>query len=286
MNTYFYIRVSTKEQNTVRQEVKAKEHNIPIANVYIEKASGKNVTDRPVLAELMNKLSNGDKVIVDSISRFARNTRDLLDLVDELNKKGVTFVSLKESIDTTTPTGMFMLTIFGAVAQLERDYLKERQAEGIEVAKAEGKYKGRKPIEYPKQWDKYYKMYKDGAIKAVDMMRILKLKKTTFYKLINQYEEKMEKKSAPKKSNEDIVTAEVEKLGYELSSCDSLINKLSKKELSKVIDVLDQEYTDVDVIINKKEYVVEITTVDDEKDLNVITKLEYISRYSDERYDD
>lgn len=189
MKTYFYIRVSSKEQNTIRQEVKAKEHNIPVENVYIEKASGKNVTDRPVLNNLMSILKSGDKLIVDSISRFARNTKDLLDLVEQLNNKGVIFVSLKEAIDTTTPTGLFMLTVFGAVAQLERDYIKERQLEGIAVAKEQGKYKGRKPIEYPKQWDKYYKMWKAGSIKAVDAMKILELKKTTFYKLVKQYEE-------------------------------------------------------------------------------------------------
>lgn len=189
MKIYFYVRVSSKEQNTVRQEVKAKEHNIPVENVYIEKASGKNVTDRPVLNNLMAILKNGDKLIVDSISRFARNTKDLLDLVEQLNNKKVQFVSLKENIDTTTPTGIFMLTVFGAVAQLERDYIKERQAEGIVVAKEEGKYKGRKAIEYPKQWDKYYKMMKARNIKAVDVMKILDLKKTTFYKLVKQYEE-------------------------------------------------------------------------------------------------
>lgn len=188
MNTYFYIRVSSKEQNTIRQEIKAQEHNIPIANVYIERASGKNVTDRPVLNELLERCSKGDKVIVDSISRFARNTKDLLELVEKLNVKGVQFVSLKEKIDTTTPTGIFMLTIFGAVAQLEREYIKERQAEGIAVAKLEGKYKGRKAIEYPKHWKKYYEMYKAGTIKAVDVMKLLGLKKTTFYKLVKQYE--------------------------------------------------------------------------------------------------
>jgi DNA invertase Pin-like site-specific DNA recombinase len=189
MNTYFYIRVSTKEQNTVRQEIKAKEHNIPAENVYIEKASGKNIKDRPVLNNLMSHIKSGDKLIVDSISRFARNTKDLLELVDQLNNKGVIFVSIKELIDTTTPTGMFMLTIFGAVAQLERDYLKDRQAEGIAVAKEKGDvYKGRKAIEYPKQWDKYYKMMNEGHIKGVDVMKILELKKTTFYKLIKQYE--------------------------------------------------------------------------------------------------
>lgn len=188
--TYFYIRVSSKEQNTIRQEVKAKEHNVPIECVYIEKVSGKNTINRPVLSSLMATLKRNDKLIVDSISRFARNTKDLLDLVEQLNHKGVIFVSLKEAIDTTTPTGLFMLTIFGAVAQLERDYIRERQAEGIVIAKEKGKYKGRKPIEYPKQWDKYYTMMKQDKISGVDVMKILGLKKTTFYKLVKQMEGK------------------------------------------------------------------------------------------------
>jgi DNA invertase Pin-like site-specific DNA recombinase len=189
LKTYFYIRVSTKEQNTIRQEVKAKEHNIPTENVYIEKASGKNISDRPVLNNLMSVLRTGDKLIVDSISRFARNTRDLLDLVEQLKNKGVIFKSLKEEIDTGTSTGIFMLTIFGAVAQLERDYIKDRQLEGIAIAVEHGKYRGRKAIEYPKQWEEYYTKMKQGTIKGIDVMKILDLKKTTFYKLIKQYEE-------------------------------------------------------------------------------------------------
>ena len=136
----------------------------------------------------MALLKNGNKLIVDSISRFARNTKDLLELVEQLNCKGIIFISLKEAIDTTTPTGVFMLTVFGAVAQLERDYIKDRQREGILIAVSKGKYKGRKTIEAPKLWDKYYKMYKENTIKAVDVMKILELKKTTFYKLINKYE--------------------------------------------------------------------------------------------------
>ena len=117
MQTYFYIRVISKEQNTIRQEVKAKEYNIPMECVYIEKVSGKNVTDRPVLTNMMVTLKSGDKLVVESISRFARNTKDLIELVEQLNNKGVIFVSLKEAIDTTTATEMFMLTILGAVAQ-------------------------------------------------------------------------------------------------------------------------------------------------------------------------
>jgi len=188
MNTYFYIRVSSKDQNTIRQEVKAKEIGIPVGNVFIEKVSGKNVTDRPVLTNMMTMLKSGDKLIVDSISRFARNTKDLIELVEQLNEKGVIFVSLKEAIDTTTPTGIFMLAVFGAVAQLEREYIRQRQAEGIAIAVAQGKFKGRKPIEYPKQWDKYYKMIKDGAMTNVEAMKLMDLKKTTFYKLVKDYE--------------------------------------------------------------------------------------------------
>ena len=188
MNTYFYLRVSSKDQNTIRQEVKAKEIGIPVGNVFIEKVSGKNVTDRPVLTNMMNVLKSGDKLIVDSISRFARNTKDLIELVEQLNEKGVIFVSLKEAIDTTTPTGIFMLTVFGAVAQLEREYIRQRQAEGIAIAVAQGKFKGRKPVEYPKQWDKYYKMIKNGAMTNVEAMKLMDLKKTTFYKLVKDYE--------------------------------------------------------------------------------------------------
>jgi len=137
----------------------------------------------------MASLKNGDKLIVDSISRFARNTKDLLELVEQLNSNGIIFISLKEAIDTTTPTGIFMLIVFGAVAQLERYYLKDRHMEGIAIAVTAGKYKGRKSIEVPKLWDNYYKMYKENTIKAIDVMKILELKKTTFYRLINQYKE-------------------------------------------------------------------------------------------------
>ena len=86
-----------------------------VEKVFIDRISGKN-TDRPELKEMMGFVRNGDTVIVESISRFARNTKDLLELVELLTAKGVEFVSRKEAIDTTTPTGKFMLTVFGAVA--------------------------------------------------------------------------------------------------------------------------------------------------------------------------
>ena len=125
-----YIRVSTQEQNTVRQEVLLEQ--LGVEELYIDKASGKN-TDRPELKKMMAYVRRGDTVIVEAISRFARNTRDLLDLIEQLSAKGVEFVSKKEAIDTTTPTGKFMLTVFGAVAELEREYILQRQREGIEI---------------------------------------------------------------------------------------------------------------------------------------------------------
>ena len=119
-----YIRVSTKEQNTIRQEVMMEQ--LGVEELYIDKASGKN-TDRPELKKMIAYVRRGDTVIVESISRFARNTRDLLNLMEQLSAKEVEFVSKKEAIDTTTPTGKFMLTVFGAVAELEREYILQRQ---------------------------------------------------------------------------------------------------------------------------------------------------------------
>ena len=135
-----YIRVSTEEQNTVRQETLMEE--LGVDEIYIDKASGKS-SERPQLKKMMQFVRRGDVVIVESISRFARNTKDLLNLIEDLSVKDVTFISKKEAIDTTTPSGKFMLTIFGAVAELERKYILQRQREGIEIAKKQGKYKGR-----------------------------------------------------------------------------------------------------------------------------------------------
>ena len=134
-----YIRVSTQEQNTGRQEVLMEQ--LGVDQVFIDRMSGKN-TQRPELRVMLDFVRRGDTVIVESISRFARNTRDLLELVEQLTAKGVEFVSQKEAIDTSTPTGKFMLTIFGAVAELEREYILQRQREGIAIAKSKGVYKG------------------------------------------------------------------------------------------------------------------------------------------------
>ena len=177
-----YIRISTIGQNTARQEVLMRE--LGVEKVFIDRMSGKN-TDRPQLKEMMAFVRQGDTVVVESISRFARNTRDLLELVEQLTQKGVEFVSKKESIDTSTPTGKFMLTIFGAVAQLEREYLLQRQKEGIAIAKQEGRYKGRKPLDRP-ELDSVITIWQNGEITAVEAMRRLRMSKTTFYRIVRE----------------------------------------------------------------------------------------------------
>ena len=177
-----YIRVSTQEQNTIRQEVLME--SLGVDEVYIDHMSGKN-TNRPELQRMMEYVRRGDTVIVESISRFARNTRDLLELVERLTAKGVEFVSKKEAIDTTTPTGKFMLTIFGAVAELEREYILQRQREGIAIAKDQGKYTGRKVKQLP-DFDRVVAQWRNGEITAAEAMRTLKMSKTTFYRRVRK----------------------------------------------------------------------------------------------------
>ena len=175
-----YIRVSTQEQNTARQETDKEQFD----KVYIDKASGKN-TDRPELKKMMDYVREGDTVVVESYSRIARNTKDLLEIIDRLNKKGVAFISQKEQIDTSTAAGRLMLTIFAGLAQFERECLLERQAEGIAIAKAEGKM-GRPSIEPGKEFAAIVKRWKDGEITAVEAMKAAGMTKTTFYKKVKE----------------------------------------------------------------------------------------------------
>lgn len=177
-----YIRISSVDQNTMRQEVLMQE--LGVDQVFIDRMSGKN-TDRPELQKMLSFVREGDTVIVESISRFARNTRDLLDLIEKLNSKSVEFVSKKETIDTGTPTGKFMLTVFGAVAELEREYILQRQKEGIAIPKANGVYKGRKPIVRP-DMDFVMSQWRDGRITATVAMKRLNMSRSTFYRRAKQ----------------------------------------------------------------------------------------------------
>lgn len=181
-----YVRVSTVEQNTIRQEVLMRE--LGVDRVFIDKASGKN-TARPQLQKLLGMVREGDTVIVESYSRLARSTRDLLDIVDTLKEKGVEFVSKKESIDTSTPQGRLMLTVFAGLYQFERECSLERQAEGIAEAKKAGKYKGRQPIAIDEaKFKAVHTDWKAGKMTAVAAQKALGLTAATFYRRVKEYE--------------------------------------------------------------------------------------------------
>lgn len=179
-----YVRVSTREQNTARQEVLMQQ--LGVEKVYMDKLSGKS-TDRPQLADMIKFVRKGDSVTVESISRFARNTKDLLELVEQLNEKEVQFKSQKEQIDTSTPAGEFMLTIFAAVAQLERDYIKQRQREGIDIAMAEGRFNGR-PQKVLEQFDEVYCKWKAKKITVTKACKQLGIARSTFYRKAKEYD--------------------------------------------------------------------------------------------------
>jgi len=173
-----YVRVSTLEQKTERQEISLAD--LGVEKVFIDKASGKTA-ERPELKKMMEYVREGDIVIVESISRFARSAQDFLELMERLTEKEVSFISKKEGVDTATPAGRFMMTVFAAVAELEREYIRDRQREGIEIARKHGKYRGRKPGVYP-GFEYLLEQSKRGKITAACAMRKLGMSKSTWYR--------------------------------------------------------------------------------------------------------
>ncbi|WP_302955063.1 recombinase family protein [Faecalitalea cylindroides] len=177
-----YVRVSTEQQHTERQQVILNEMDVD--KMFVDRCSGKNM-NRPQLQEMLSFSRAGDVIVVESISRFARSTRDLLHLIDVLTKKDVQFISKKESLDTSTPSGRFMLTVFGALAELERDQLRQRQLEGISIAKNNGAYHGRKRM-VNSEFDRIYAEWIEGRITATQAMKKLSWSKSTFYRRVKE----------------------------------------------------------------------------------------------------
>ena len=180
-----YARVSTQEQNEGRQLAAFEEYGVD--RVYIDKMSGKD-TQRPELRKMLDYVREGDTLIVNEYSRLARSTQDLLSLVKQLTDKGVQVISLKENLDTSTPQGKLMLTVFAALAEFERELTLQRQREGITLAKEQGKYKGRQPIPFDeKQLNRECKKWVKGEQTAVDTMKTLGMKPNRFYRIAKKY---------------------------------------------------------------------------------------------------
>lgn len=200
MNKVFnYIRVSTKEQNEGRQIEAMNKFNsdngITNAIELIDKASGTN-TNREQLQLLLKVVGQGDLVVIKSIDRLSRNYNEVKQLWNDITSKGADIVVIDmPMLDTRKYKDLLgnfindlILSVLGYVAEQETTFRKQRQQEGIELAKAQGKHLGRPKAEYPSEWEVYYKDWKQGNITAKHMMDSLQLKRTTFYKLVKEYE--------------------------------------------------------------------------------------------------
>ncbi len=179
-----YIRVSTFEQNEARQMETMKKYGVN--KIYKEKVSAKD-RNRVELNNMLDFIREGDTVVVHEFSRLARSTKDLLDITELLENKKVQLISAKENIDTSTPTGKLMLTMIGAINEFERANLLERQREGIEIAKMQGKFKGRKEVKI-NNFEIYYNRYKSREINKIQLAKELNISRPTLDKLIKKYE--------------------------------------------------------------------------------------------------
>ena len=179
-----YVRVSTVEQNESRQIEGLRKYEID--KIFEEKVSAKDM-NRPQLKAMLEFAREGDKIYIWDFSRLARSTKDLLEIVESIEKKGIVLISIKENLDTNTATGKLMLTMIGAINEFERANLLERQREAIFIAKQKGKFKGRKSIDYPKDWEVVYEKWRSREITANKAMEVLGLKRNTFYKLVKKF---------------------------------------------------------------------------------------------------
>lgn len=189
-----YVRVSTKEQNTARQLEALEKYNIE--RTFEEKVSAKD-TNRPELQSMLDYVRENDIVYVESFSRLARNTLDLLTIVKQISEKNAGLVSLKEQIDTTSPAGRLQLGVFAAIYQFERECSKERQREGIEIALRTGqtrtgnKYGRPKEFHIDNNFKLVYDRWKSGEITGVQAIKEVQMKKATFYKRVQEYESQL-----------------------------------------------------------------------------------------------
>ncbi len=179
-----YVRVSTVEQNEERQLETMRKFEVK--KIFSEKISAKDV-NRPKLQELLEFAREGDTIFIHDFSRLARNTQDLLNIVEKLNSKGVQLVSSKENIDTNTPTGKLLLTVIGAISEFERLILHERQKEGVKIAKKKGLYKGRKPVKV-ENFKQHYTRWKNREVSKSQLARELGISRQTLYTLFDKYE--------------------------------------------------------------------------------------------------
>lgn len=181
----FYARVSTADQNLERQTEEAENGNYD--KLYVDKLSGKN-TDRPGLKSMMANLRPGDTVTVLSIDRLGRNTKDIINIVQQIKDVGCVFKCLSPSFSSDDAFGQFFIVILSAIAEMERNMILERQRQGIAIARAYGKYKGRKPKDLP-DFESVYQQWINNKISSCQAAKLLDISRATFYRRVKKREE-------------------------------------------------------------------------------------------------
>ena len=177
-----YARVSTEQQNLDRQIDMLRQYGVDL--IFNEKMTGTK-RERPELNKLLERMTEGDTVVIESLSRLGRSTKDLIELVELFERRGVHLVSLKESIDTSTPAGKLLFTLMSAIAQFERDVIADRTKEGLKVARARGRCGGRPPINN-KQLEKAIKLYQAGSHTLREIEDLTGVKKNTLYRYMKK----------------------------------------------------------------------------------------------------
>ena len=221
-----YVRVSTVDQNEDRQIEALKNHKIE--KYFVEKASAKD-TNRREFQKMMEFAREGDTIYVEDFSRMARSVSDLLRIVDELKNRDIKLVSLKENLNTSTPTGKLMLTMIGAIDEFERANLLERQREGIALAKERGAYTGRKPKKTPDNIDEYFNRWKNHEMSKSEAARQLGVSRPTVDRWFSEYRSNTEIDRA-------IVSSEAEvAAGEELKEAESALSELRGKHFGWTI---------------------------------------------------
>lgn len=178
-----YARVSTQDQKADMQEDEL--HTVGCESVFVDKASGV-ATDRPQLTRTLEYLREGDVLVVWRLDRLGRSLKHLVTLVADLEENGVGFRSLHESIDTTTPAGKLIFHVFAALAEFERDLIRERTKSGLAAARARGRKGGRKPSLSPKKIQVARKMYADGDSTVAEIARVLGVSRATIYRHLDK----------------------------------------------------------------------------------------------------
>ena len=180
--TFGYARVSTEQQNLDRQLDALQKYGCD--TIYNEKMTGTK-RDRPELEKMLDRMTEGDTVVIESLSRLGRSTKDLIELTEMFEQKGDHLVSMKESIDTSTSTGKLLFTLMSAIAQFERDVIADRTREGLKSARARGRTGGR-PKADPTAIKKAIRLYntKEYSIKEIEEMT--GVKKSTLYRELKE----------------------------------------------------------------------------------------------------